>query len=270
MPISYLIGVESRQEYIDRTIRSAVVLRAASEMLAPDTRVVYFGGPWEAPQLYTEARLIFTSSVDMDDDPQAVLARFDQLGARHLIWNRADSSEIDWRSPTLSTPFLRHYTRILAGDDDAYLFEVLPAGDTIWGQPEVENLLEDPGLQDVKNKKGPWTAQGKSIIAKGVVALSRRATLTQEVAVTPGHAYLLEAPIRCLDPSGRGILTFRWFDAEGEVIDTESEEVRPGREISDQFLWRRAPEGAASVQAEFSMAGPSRCEYSGAALYDLG
>jgi hypothetical protein len=94
--------------------------------------------------------------------------------------------------------------------------------------------------------------------------------LTQEVDVTAGHAYLLEAPIRCLDASGRGILTFRWLDAEGAVIDTESEEVLPGQEVSEQFLWRRAPEAAASVQAEFSMAGPSRCEFSGAALYDLG
>ena len=83
-------------------------------------------------------------------------------------------------------------------------------------------------------------------------------------------AYLLEAPIRCLDDAGRGILTFRWLDAQGNVIDVASEEVAPGQEIADQFLWRRAPEGAARVQAEFSMAGPSRCEFSGAALYELG
>jgi 4-amino-4-deoxy-L-arabinose transferase-like glycosyltransferase len=270
MPIGYLVGAETGESFVNRTIRSAVALSASSALLVDDTPVVYVGGPWEAPQLYSEARLLTIPTKDLGPDAESVLATLERLGANHLIWNRVDSTDAERRVFGLSTPFLRHYTRILAGDDDAYLFEVLPAGDTIWGQPEVENLLEDPGLQDVKNKKGPWTAQGKSIIAKGVVALSRRATLTQEVAVTPGHAYLLEAPIRCLDPSGRGILTFRWFDAEGEVIDTESEEVRPGREISDQFLWRRAPEGAASVQAEFSMAGPSRCEYSGAALYDLG
>jgi len=269
MPVSYLIGAESRQDYINRTIRSAVALQAATDLLPSDTPVVYYGGPWEAPQLYTESRLVFFPSFGMEDRPNTVLWYFEQLGTNHFIWNRADSLEVDWRSPTLSTPFLRQYTRILAGDNDAYLFEVLPAGDTTWGQPQVTNLLADPGLQDVKSKKSPWVTEGKSVIAKGIVALSRRATLTQEVTVTPGHAYLLEAPIRCLDPSGRGVLTFRWLDSNGDVVETATEEVLPGQETSDQFLWRRAPEDAASVQAEFSMAGPSRCEYSGSALYDV-
>jgi hypothetical protein len=270
MPISYLTGAETRQDYINRTIRSAVALQAATDFLPPDTPVVYYGGPWEAPQLYTESRLIFFPSHGMENDPILVLWYYDQLGAQHFIWNRADSSVSDWRSPTLSTSFLRQYTRILAGADDAYLFEVLPAGDTVWGRSQVTNLLNDPGLQDVKSKKGPWMTEGKSVVAKGVVALARRATLTQEVAATPGHAYLLETPMRCLDASGRGILTFRWLDNAGNVIDSTSEEVDPGQETTDQFLWRRAPEGVARVQAEFSMAGPSRCEYSGAALYDLG
>lgn len=269
MPISYLIGAESRQEYINRTIRSAVALQAATDFLPPDTPVLYYGGPWEAPQLYTEARLIFFPSHGMQDS-NAVLWYFEQLTTSHFIWNRADSPELDWRSPTLSTPFLRQYTRILAGDNDAYLFEVLPEGTTTWGQASVTNLLEDPGLTDVKGNKGPWTVEGKSIVAQGVVALSRRATLTQEVAVTPRHTFLLEAPIRCLDASGHGILGFRWLDDTGAEIGTATEQVLPGQQVTDQFLWRIAPEGVAAVQAEFSMAGPGRCEFSGAALYDLG
>ncbi|MDQ2652567.1 MAG: glycosyltransferase family 39 protein [Chloroflexota bacterium] len=270
MPIALLTGAQSREAYIRSSITAAVPLLASSDMLAPDTPVAFLGGMWDAPQIYTEARLVFFDGNDAGATPEAVLSTLEQNGVRYIIWNRGTSPTRDSSSTIRSTPFLRQYTRILAGDHDAYLFEVLPAGDTIWGQQQVTNLLEDPGLQDVKSKKGPWATEGKSIIAQGVVALSRRATLTQEVAVTPGHAYVLEAPIRCLDASGRGILTFRWLDAEGSVIDTESEEVLPGREITDQFLWRRAPDGAASVQAEFSMAGPSRCEFSGAALYDLG
>ena len=134
----------------------------------------------------------------------------------------------------------------------------------------MSNLLQDPELEKIKQKRGTWTIEGKSVVADRVVSLSRRATLTQEVAVTPNHAYLLEAPFRCLEPSGRGILTLRWLDASGQVIGSATEEVRPGQEITDQFIWRRAPENAARVQAEFSMTGPTRCEVSGAALYDLG
>ena len=270
MPIPYLMGQETREHYIQRAIRSAVVLEAASALLPADTPVVYVGGPWEVPQLYSEARLVTIPREDLGPDAEAVLANFARIGAHHLIWNRADSPEEDWRTPALSTSFLRRYTRILAGADDAYLFELLPAGNTTWGLDSVSNLLQDPELEKIKQKRGTWTIEGKSVVADRVVSLSRRATLTQEVAVTPNHAYLLEAPFRCLEPSGRGILTLRWLDASGQVIGSATEEVRPGQEITDQFIWRRAPENAARVQAEFSMTGPTRCEVSGAALYDLG
>ena len=87
--------------------------------------------------------------------------------------------------------------------------------------------------------------------------------------MTAGHAYVLEAPVRCLQSAGRAILTLRWLDADGNVISTDSERTMPGREISEQFLWRRAPAEAAQVEAEFSMEGQGRCQYSGAALYEL-
>jgi hypothetical protein len=269
MPIALLTGAQSRETYIRNSITAADPLLASSNMLAQDTPVAFLGGMWDAPQIYTEARLVFLNGNDAGDTPEAVLSTLEQAGVRYIIWNRGTSSTRDSSSTVRSTPFLRQYTRILAGDDDAYLFEVLPAGDTTWGQATVTNLLDDSNLQNVKSKKGPWAIDGKSVVATGVVALSRKATLTQEVPVMAGNAYLLEAPIRCLDASGRGILAFRWLDTEGEIIDTASEEVLPGQEDTDQFLWRRAPEGAARVQAEFSMAGPSRCEFSGAALYDL-
>lgn len=269
IPVALLTGAQSREAYIRSSITAAVPLLASSELLAPDTPVAFLGGMWDAPQIYTGARLIFINGNDAGATPEAVLSTLGQDGVSYIIWNRGTSPTRDSSSTIRSTPFLRQYTRILAGDQDAYLFEVLPAGDTTWGQATVTNLLDDPGLQDITGKKGPWAIEGKSAIAQGAVALSRRATLMQEVAVTPGHAYLLEAPIRCLEASGRGVLTFRWLDAQGNVIDLASEVVAPGQEITSQFLWRRAPAGAARVQAEFSMAGPSRCEFSGAALYDL-
>lgn len=270
MPIALLTGSLTADAYVQDTVDAATPLLASSKLLAPDTPVAFLGGMWDAPQIYTEARLVFFNGNDAGSTPDAVLAKLGEQGIRYIIWNRGTSPTRDSSSTVRSTPFLRQYTRILAGDNNAYLFEVLPAGDTTWGAPGVSNLLLDPGLKAVKGKRGHWSTDGKSIVADGVVALSRRATLSQEVDVTAGHAYLLQAPIRCLDASGRGILTLHWLDSGGSVIGTASEEVSPGQQVNDQFLWRRAPDGAASVRVEFSMAGPSRCEFSGAALYDLG
>jgi hypothetical protein len=135
--------------------------------------------------------------------------------------------------------------------------------------PGTAYLLQDSELQEVRTRQNPWTITGKRVTATGVIALQRGSTLTQEVPINPGKAYLLETPVRCLDNAGRAILTLRWLDARGNVIATASERTMPGREISEQFLWRRAPDNATRVAAEFSMAGQGRCEFSGAALYEL-
>ncbi|MBL8128767.1 MAG: hypothetical protein JNM64_14105, partial [Chloroflexia bacterium] len=269
LPIAFLAGSESYESFVRRSVRAGGPLLTSNDLLAPGTPVAYLGVDVGGAQMYTEAQLVYFENNDAGDTAQQVLDTLASEDISYIIWHRGETSARDSSSTIRSTPFLRQYTRILAGENDAYLFEVLPAGNTIWGETSVTNLLRDPGLQEVRNKESPWTINGKRITATGVIALQRGSTLTQEVPASPGKAYLLEAPVRCLENAGRAILTLRWLDANGAIIATASERTMPGREISHQFLWRRAPEHAARVAAEFSMAGQGRCEFSGAALYEL-
>ncbi len=269
LPIAFLAGSESYESFVRRSVRAGGPLLVSNDLLAPGTPVAYLGVDVGGAQMYTEAQLVYFENNDAGDTAQQVLDTLASEDISYIIWHRGETSARDSSSTIRSTPFLRQYTRILAGENDAYLFEVLPAGNTIWGETSVTNLLRDPGLQEVRNKESPWTINGKRITATGVIALQRGSTLTQEVPASPGKAYLLEAPVRCLENAGRAILTLRWLDANGAIIATASERTMPGREISHQFLWRRAPEHAARVAAEFSMAGQGRCEFSGAALYEL-
>lgn len=269
LPVAFLSGAESHDAFVRRSVRAAGPLLASDELLPPGTPVAYLGAETGGAQLYTEAQLVFFPFNDAGASAQQVLDTLASENISYIIWHRGETPARDSSSTIRSTPFLRQYTRILAGDNDAYLFEVLPAGNTIWGEATVTNLLQDPGLQEVRNAQNPWTMDGKRVTATGVIALQRGSTLMQEVPVIPGQAYLLETSVRCLENSGRAILTLRWLDTQGNAIATASERTMPRREISEQFIWRRAPEHATRVAAEFSMAGQGRCEFYGAALYEL-
>lgn len=269
-PIDVILGRQSSVEYVDEVIRSAAVLAAASAELPADTLVGYVGGDWQGPQLYTEARLTYFASNAVGGTPEEVLATLDRLGVRYFIWNRADSDRGDWRSVLLSGSFLRDHTRILAGDQDAYLFEVLPGADHRWGTTDPANLLQDPNLLQVRAEESAWTTTGKTIVIGGVVALPRKGTLTQQVPVTAGRPYVLDASGRCIDSSGRVTLSIAWLDAQGNTLGTISEQVIPGQDTSDQFLWRRAPERATSASVQMIMSsGAGRCEFYTVKFYDL-
>lgn len=269
MPIDLLVGEQSAEAYIAAEYPAALALAAATDQLPPDTPVAYFGGNWEAPQLYTESRLIAFPPASVGAEPEEVLRNLNSLGVRYLIWNREESLRQDWRSTLLSTPFLRNNARILAGDNNAYLIEILPESGSFWGVPALTNLLEDAYLKQVRGGKGAWKVEGKPLIAQGIVAVDRRDSLLQTLPVTPGHAYVLQAPVRCLDELANAVFGFQWLDKDGEVIGEARDDVVPGREVSEQFSWRVAPPRAASVRIELAMNGGDRCEFSAAALNDL-
>jgi hypothetical protein len=91
-------------------------------------------------------------------------------------------------------------------------------------------------------------------------------SISQRVPVSGGSPYLLSASATCSHHTDRAELRLRWFDGDGNTIGTVAEFVVPGTEGSEQFLWRRAPEQAASVSAELAS---EECVLDEAALYQL-
>ncbi|MFT4037917.1 MAG: glycosyltransferase family 39 protein [Thermomicrobiales bacterium] len=269
IPVDYLIGHEDRAAVLASSIRTAKVIQAVDTFVPPGAPVAYLGRVADAPQLYTEAQLVYLDLNNAGDTPEATLETLSRLNIRYVLWERSNGSLFNSSVVLRSTPFLRQYARILAADDDAYLFEILHSGDTTWGEAQVTNLLQDSGFQHVKGKKSAWEIEGQPQIDEGTVTLSRKSSIAQSTPVQPGVAYILETPVRCLEESGRAVLTFHWLDSAGSELGTVSEAVSPGQTVSDQFLWRRAPDKAASVRTVISMSGSGRCEFSGAVLYAL-
>jgi hypothetical protein len=129
------------------------------------------------------------------------------------------------------------------------------------------NLLQDPRFRQIRRKNGPWTTTGKISKVDGALTLRGGATIEQQVPVTGGEPYLLLASIRCPEPALRTMLTLRWLDSDGATISVAAENVHPGVEVSDQFLWRQAPEQAAFASVELGGGGGARCEYSEIGLF---
>jgi hypothetical protein len=272
LPVDLIIGKETAEDFIAREVVAASALAAASAHLAPDTPVGYIG-VWDAPQIYTEARLMrlgtvplgrsLSSTAGLGTMADEVLANLNRLGIHYVIWHREDTTAEDWRSTFLSTDFLRAHTRILAGDRGAYLFEILPESGERWGVSE-RNLLEDPGLDQVRDGR-PWTTTGKVNVRKPSLSMSSGSSIAQRVATTGGIPHLLVASGRCASPADRTILTLEWYDAHGGSLGSASETVVPGIEGSTQFLWHQAPDRAAAVSAELTPL--AKCEFAEIALF---
>jgi hypothetical protein len=70
-------------------------------------------------------------------------------------------------------------------------------------------------------------------------------------------------------PVDRAELTLYWFDKDAS-LSTEQDLVTPGKDGSDQFIWRQAPINAAYISAELSSPGKrTQCMFDRAALFDL-
>lgn len=270
-PVDLFLGRETAAAYVARAVPAAAALEAASA-LPPDTPIAYFGRQDGGAQAYTEARLIYVEPnntlASLGSTPQDVLSSLSSLGVDHFIWNRSATTAADWRATVLSTEFLRDHTRILAGDRNAYFFEVLPQTGNAWKVQSKANLLEDPGFKKVKRTNGPWTATGTVRGKDGFVSVPVRSLVAQRVPVTGGQTYLLVASSRCPGDAGGVDLAFRWLGGDGQELGTDSEAVVPGAVGSRQFLWHRAPAAATDVSVELAThKGSKACEFNDARLY---
>lgn len=278
LPIDLITGQVTTPEFINREIESMAALAAASDLLPPDTVVGYIG-QWEGPQLYTEARLTYLGTYSEDDQnlldnqlgstPAEILAHADAMGMSYVIWDRNTTRPEDWQSTLLSGTFLRKHARILAGDNGVYLFQLLPDSGRAWGVNRLDNLLSDPEFDTVSAEYGPWTITGKGRLEDDVLVLRRDSSIAQKVPVSSGNPLLLVATAACASDTARTDLEFRWLDDEGALLATDKETVFPGREENDQFLWRRAPEGATSVSAGIATTDGARCEFDKLVLFDV-
>jgi hypothetical protein len=245
----------------------------------PADTPVGFTGKWEGAQLYTEARLNYFGAEPLGTTPETflrilqqlgqspdeVLTNLDRLGIAYFIWERPASPPEAWRSLLLSTDFLRQHTRILAGHQSGYLFQIVPGGGAWSGDPN-ENLLQDPSLERLEDG-GPWAISERSKVRRKSVTLRARDSLAQRVPIAGDGPNLLFASIACAGPEQRAELSLRWLDDHDTILDSTVEAVNPGTIPNEQFVWHMAPARATSVSVEISADRGAECEVYEVAFY---
>jgi hypothetical protein len=251
-------------------VAAASTLGAASRLLPADTSVGYLSIDWDGPQLYTETRLIYVSLDSLGERDDEVRENLARLGIRYLIWNRENSAPAQWLSAPLSGAFLRDHGRILAGDHNAYLIELLPQDGLSWGADHPQNLLTDSQFARIGRKGSPWDLDGRVENHERSLSIRAKSAVGQQVAVHGGHAYLLEATGECSQADDKASLGFDWADERGRSIGGATEMVVPGSSESARFLWRRASSDAASVVVKLGAAKGAACDFTSLALFDLG
>ena len=271
IPVDFLLGRESAVAYVDRSVPAAAALSAASALPA-DTPVAYFGRRDGGAQIYSEARLVYVEPnntlTSLGTSPGEVLASLAKLGVKYFIWNRPATTTDDWEATVLSFPFLQDNTRIIAGDRNAYLFEILPARTTTWTERPNRNLLKDPDLKNVKRENGPWDTTGNVKGARGIPSIRSSSLIAQRVPILGDKAYLLVVRASCPDAVGSVDLALHWFDKDNQDVGRGVEAVVPGTTGSEQILWHRAPAAATSVSVELTTSRrSSACAFDTAALY---
>jgi hypothetical protein len=270
LAVDVVTGRQSAADYVAQEIPLAAILAAASAQLPPDTVVGYTNTAGAA--IYTEARLSPLDSRTLPAlgaTPEEVLASLERRGIDYLIWDRTRLDPAGSGGTLLSTPFLREHSRILAGDEDGYLFAMLPEGGLSWGEERLTNLLDDPGLERLGRTNGAWATSGRINDRRGTLSLSSESSLAQRVAVSGDQPYVLSVAGHCANAKHRLVLELRWFDAQGAELRLDQDIVIPGSAPSEQFQWRRAPGEATAVSAEILVPEASKCEIENVELYRL-
>jgi 4-amino-4-deoxy-L-arabinose transferase-like glycosyltransferase len=273
LPIDLMTGRETAAEYVQREIPRTTMLTSLDSLLEADTPVGYVGRRGGA-QIYTQVRLTYLDRTSEDSlnslvgtAPDDVLANLDRQGISYVIWDRPETRPFDWRSTLLSTEFLKRHARILASDGGAYLFGIVSGSGNHWAT-NSRKVLTDSTFQNVRKDDSSWLVTGDFRAKQGLLTLGPGSSVAQHVPVTAGRPYLLMAFGACAHDNDRMTFLLRWFDAQGADIGADEEQVIPGTERGEQFLWRRAPEGAAGVSAELATSANSKCDIEGVSLLE--
>ncbi len=218
-------------------------------------------------RLYTRVRMSSPTTLRSDDGVIAAtseaqaLAALDNGGYSHVIISRSSLPSSGMRIVVVQEEFLRRNALLLDGENNTYLYRLLPPAERGRDQPweRGPELLADGGFEAQAGQQLPtWAVVGGSPRedTSGVASRSGRGALlvgpgdrvTTTVAVTAQTRYLLSHATRAQDEAGHAALWIEWRDAAGMVLEPAIEAVPTGSQEYHRFsLLATAPPTAATA-----------------------
>lgn len=137
-PLSVIVGAESKDSFLRRTVHDYAAMRFIQEELPPTARVLML---WDGQGYYCDARCLpdaeqsrWVQLVGSAPDPAEVAVRLREMGVTHLLFSEGDAAFIvGQHDPTgqhraaaafLLREFLPAHARQVYADERAYVYEL--------------------------------------------------------------------------------------------------------------------------------------------------
>jgi hypothetical protein len=242
MPLEFLSGEMTREQFISGFMRGYDVLGAYPEIAGVDAPAIWVGGA--QPEIYTSVLLYPERPEELGRTPAQVKASIAELGADFLIWDRHSSSGRDWASRLTSTSFLRSNARPLMVADQVYLFAL---GGRSGGWDRGDEMLPELG---VIGPRFGWIPKPGVTTEDGLPNIPAGSNIKAVVDVEPDQAYVVQIRGTC---EGVGDLTAMalWKNDENHVAGRDREQFVLDRDGRGLVIFR-SPTDAASVTIHLS------------------
>jgi hypothetical protein len=228
VPFRVVLGQESKTAYLTDHVGGYTAL----QLLDSEPNATGVATSNELGRIYTSARLsdvlYIVALRDGINDEASVLQFLDGSGYSHILIDR-DAFRPGWdQIVAFDETFLRRNAVLVGGDQNAYLYRLVPANerghDQIWAQGK--ELLPNGGFEEADgNSPRGWEATGKiRRVASGrgyetttaAVRLEPGTILSTTVRVMAGDRYLLSQASKAVGAEGEIRMEISWL-GEGKV-----------------------------------------------------
>jgi hypothetical protein len=242
VPFRVALGQESKTAYLTDHVGGYTAL----QLLNAEPNVTNVATSNEFARIYTSASLddvlYFAALRDGINDEASVLQFLDNSGYSHILLDR-DAFRTGWdQIVAFDEGFLRRNTVLVGGDQNAYLYRLVPASerghDQVWA-PGPE-LLPNSGFEEgAGGMPRGWDGTGKvKRVTSGrgyqtpasAVRIAPGSALSATVRVTPGTQYLLSQASKGVGAAGTMRMQMTWL-SQGKAEMGSVAEVVPTSEL---------------------------------------
>lgn len=274
LPISYVFGVESREEYLSNNLPIYDAYRFIDSQPGTPHRVLSIGNEF---RLYVQSRVDGVYDVaeanqilSTAQSASELAYTLEQSGYDYILINQP---EVDFRLWKYSDPypilknsdFINLYCELVFAKNGVYVYRISPNGVRL---SNVDNLLVNSGFEDIAgiNDFVSWEEYGNpeaskdsqlgkfSLLLNGPLSEKGYSYVYQRVAVEEDKIFTLAYYIKS-DRQASFLMQIRWLNGQGIVIAKEERWINSSPEWQWYSLITQSPKGARFAQVYASLGG---------------
>jgi hypothetical protein len=267
LPYRVAFGLESREEFLSRTLRTYDAYAHIDQTYGKDARIL---------AINDHVRLYSSGIVETHNGPYIrPLIRADsyedaaneikQRGFTHLLINRRNMPSHLESVAIVQRAFLDEYTSLEYAHnrrrgDNVEVYRILEDDERSGREtkPVAVELIENGGFEEVEGSTpSVWqpvgsptldTSGSRSHSGQAAVQASRESGYTQTVTIAPGQIYTLSHFSRSDEADSSVRLQINWLDQQGKSVDVSNQVFDAGEDWVQHELTSTAPQGSQTAR----------------------